>query len=174
VTVTYPTSWPPAFGSAPGEAIWRGIRIGVFGGFWLWVSSLFLSHLNFGPQTDQLSRDLSAGAVFVAAIALIVVGVASFLVLAGLVSLFGATQVTGDAVRVRQFGGEDSAVCYLAVDDGTRDRIRAWKVSPAIYAALTEYTTVTVSVTPLLGYVRSVHRAQQTVTPAAVGAATIS
>ncbi len=76
--------------------------------------------------------------------------------------------MTGSAVRVRRFGVEG----YLAVDDGTRDRIRAFKVPAGIYASLTEYSNVTVSVTPLLSYVRHVQRASESVAaePAAVKA----
>ena len=81
-----------------------------------------------------------------------------WLLLAGAISLFGGRQVTGDAVRARSFGDEAQA-CYIAVDDGTRDRIRAWKVRPQLYGSVTEYSTVTVTVSPLLAYVRSVHRA---------------
>ena len=42
---------------------------------------------------------------------------------------------------------------------GTRDHIRAWKVGFGIYNSVTEYSAVVVTVTPFLGYVRSVHRA---------------
>jgi hypothetical protein len=158
VTVTYPRMWPPAYGASPGESIWRGIRLGGVAGAFLFGFALLLPHLAFTQKADQATRDLSAVAVLAAAVALVVLATGLWLVLAGVVALFGATEVTGDAIRLRRFGSEAS-ICYLAVDDGTRDRIRAWKVRPAIYDALTEYSTVTVSITPLLSYVREAHRA---------------
>jgi len=169
VSVSYPKVWPPAYGASPGESIWRGVRLGSVAAVYLWVFAQLLPHLSFTQRADQLTRDLSAVAVLGAAIALVVLGTGLWLLLAGLISLVGTAHVTGDAVRLRRFGSEAS-ICYLAVDDGTRDRIRAWKVRPAIYDALTEYSTVTVSVTPLLSYVRHVHRAGVPVASAAAPA----
>jgi len=169
VSVSYPKVWPPAYGASPGESIWRGVRLGSVAAVYLWVFAQLLPHLLFTQRADQLTRDLSAVAVLGAAIALVVLGTGLWLLLAGLISLVGTARVTGDAVRLRRFGSEAS-ICYLAVDDGTRDRIRAWKVRPAIYDALTEYSTVTVSVTPLLSYVRHVHRAGVPVASAAAPA----
>ena len=169
VSVSYPKVWPPAYGASPGESIWRGVRLGSVAAVYLWVFAQLLPHLSFTQRADQLTRDLSAVAVLGAAIALVVLGTGLWLLLAGLISLVGTAHVTGDAVRLRRFGSEAS-ICYLAVDDGTRDRIRAWKVRPAIYDALTEYSTITVSVTPLLSYVRHVHRAGVPVASAAAPA----
>jgi hypothetical protein len=171
VTVYYPTWWPPAWGASPGDTFWRGIKLAAFGGFWLWVSSIILPHIGFGPRVDQLTRDISAGAVVVGAIALVVVGVGLWFILASVVSLLGTTEVTGDAVRLRQYG--EAGVAYLAIDSGTSDRIRAWKVRPIIYSALTEYAAVTVTVTPFLGYVRSVRSASAPVVTVPAPAASI-
>jgi len=169
VSVSYPKMWPPAYGASPGESIWRGIRLGGVAAVFLWVFAQLLPHLSFTQRADQLTRDLSAVAVLGGAIALVVLGTGLWLLLAGLISLAGTAHVTGDAVRLRKFGSEGS-ICYLAVDDGTRDRIRAWKVRPAIYDGLTEYSTVTVSITPLLSYVRHVHSAGASVASAAAPA----
>lgn len=157
VTVSYPTIWPPAWGASPGETVWRGVRLGGAAAAVLYVFSLLLPRLSLAHSADQATRDLSAGAVLVAAVALVVLSTGMWLVLAGVVSMFGGSQVTGDAVRLRSRG--DPPTCYLAVDDGGRDDVRAWKVSPPIYSSVTEYSTVTVTVSPLLGYVRSVQRA---------------
>ena len=163
VTVSYPIVWPPAWGASPGETIWRGIRLGGTAGAVLFVFSLLLPHLSFAHSADQATRDLSAGAVLAAAVALVVLGTGIWLLLAGGISLFGSHRVTGDAVRLRSHG--DPPTCYLAVDDGTRDHIRAWKVGFGIYNSVTEYSAVVVTVTPFLGYVRSVHRAPMRVAP---------
>ena len=157
VTVSYPTMWPPAWGASPGETIWRGVRLTGAAAAVLYVFSLLLPRLSLAHSADQATRDLSAGGVLVAAVALVVLSAGMWLLLAGVVSMFGVRQVTGDAVRLRSRG--DPQTCYLAVDDGTQDHIRAWKVSSTIYSSVTEYSTVTVTVSPLLGYVRTVRRA---------------
>jgi hypothetical protein len=62
-------------------------------------------------------------------------------------------RVTGEAIRLRRFGD----ACYLAVYTGAGDHVRAWVVSPQLYAGLTEYQPVTVTVSPLVGHVHSIH-----------------
>src|SRR5205085_11912484 len=120
VTVSYPTVWPPAWGASPGETIWRGIRLGGAAGVVPFVFSLLLPHLSFAHSADQATRDLSAGAVLAAAVALVVLGTGIWLLLAGGISLFGSRRVTGGAVRLRSRGAPPT--CHLAVDGRTRDR----------------------------------------------------
>lgn len=163
VTVSYPKMWPPAWGASAGETIWRGIRLGGVSAIVLYGFSLLLPHLSFAHGSDQATRDLSAIAVLVAAVALVVLGTGMWLLLAGVISLFGGRQVTGDAVRLRTRG--DPPACYLAVDDGSADHIRAFKVAPSMFDSLTEYSTVTVTLTPLLARVRSVQPATANVLP---------
>jgi hypothetical protein len=43
---------------------------------------------------------------------------------------------------------------YLAVDDGTKLRVTAWRVRSLIWNAHSQGETVSASVTPNLGYVR--------------------
>jgi len=162
VTVSYPRVWPPAYGASPGETIWRGITIGGVSALVLFGFYKLMPSLTFAQSSEQALRDGSAIAVLIAAVAVVTAGAGLWLLLAGFISLFGARQVTGDAVRLRSFGD----VAYLAVDDGTRDHVRAFKVRGDIYAPLTEYSTVTVSLTPMLGYVKHVHRAAKPVTSA--------
>jgi Predicted membrane protein (DUF2207) len=164
VTVVYPRYWPPAYGASPGESVWRGLQLAAFGIGVVVVYALLASRLS-PASADRLTRDVAVGLEIAAAVAIVVAGIGLWFVLAGVAALFGTTQVTGDAVRLRRFGSE-AAVCYLAVDDGTRDRIRAWRVRSQIYDSLTEYSTVTVSVTPLLSYVRQVQSAAAPVTSA--------
>lgn len=159
VRVSYPRAWPPAWGNSPWRVGWTGIWIGGFGVFWLWVASLFLPSLEFGPKADQVTRYFSIGAlaVMLAAAAAVFTGIV--LLCMAVVAQLRTTTVTGEAIRVRRFGTDDEMRCYLAVYTGTGDRLRAWVVRPEIHPALTEYSIVTVSVTPLVGYVRSVHPA---------------
>ena len=170
VTVSYPRWWPPAYGFSPGDAAWAGIRLAGIGGLALWGIGFVLHQGDISVAAhDRVIRDIAAGAIAVSAVLLVVIAAGLWLLLAAAVSLFGSTTVTGDAIRLRQYGGEDLA-CYLAVDDGRANHVRAWKVRAALYDTLTEYETVTVSVTPLLGYVRSVQRAPAVSTPAPVAA----
>lgn len=47
---------------------------------------------------------------------------------------------------------------FVAVDDGTRDQFRAWRVTSDRYRAAVQGNHVRVVVTPALGYVRSIER----------------
>jgi hypothetical protein len=166
VTVSYPTLWPPAYGISSGEAAWSGVRIGGIAAAALWAIWFVASRADVSiASPDRVVRDIAAGAILASVLLLVALGVGLWLLLSGAVSLSGASTVSGDAIRLRQYGG-DSLSCYLAVDDGTSDHVRAWRVRPIIYDTLTEYDSVTVTVTPLLGYVRQVLK-----TPAAAAAA---
>jgi hypothetical protein len=171
VTVSYPTMWPPAWGASPGQTIWRGIRLSAVSGAVLFGFSLLMPSLTFAQTSEQTLRQGSAIAVLFAAAALVVLAAGLWLLLAGLVSMLGAREVTGDAIRLRAFG-KDDPVCYLAVDDGTRDHIRAWKVGQQVYDVTTEYSTVTVTVSPLLGHVSKVRHAAAPATSAPAPART--
>jgi hypothetical protein len=54
---------------------------------------------------------------------------------------------------------------YLALDDGTRRRIRAWRVRRDIYNAHSQGDTVTTLYTANLGYVREIEAATPTEAP---------
>jgi hypothetical protein len=45
---------------------------------------------------------------------------------------------------------------YLAVDEGTADELRAWRVRPAVYSSVVQGASVRAVVTPRLRYVRSI------------------
>jgi Predicted membrane protein (DUF2207) len=159
VRVSYPmSSWPPAWGYSPGQAAWLGLRVGAIGLFWFWLTSRILPHVTFTAQQDQLGRVLSFGILVVNVAAVIAVVYALWLLLAALLGLVGATEVTGEAIRLRQLPGGNGVRCYVAVYRGTGDHVRAWVISPEQYSTLTEYDVVTVSVATFLGRVRSVRR----------------
>jgi len=163
VRVSYPSAWPLAWGNSPWRVGLTGAWIGGFGVFWLWVASLFFPTLDFGPKADQITRYFSVGAVAVALAAAAAVFTGVVLLCLAVVAQLRTTTVTGEAIRVRRFGSDDEVRCYLAVYTGTGDRLRAWVVRPEIHPSLTEYAVVTVSVSALVGYVRSV---QSSVAPA--------
>jgi len=163
VRVSYPRMWPPAYGASPRETLWRGVRIAGISALVLFGFYKLMPSLTFAHSSEQSLRDGSAIAVLLAAVALVALASGLWLVLAGIVSLFGSRTVTGDAIRLRQYGG-DPVTCYLAVDDGTSEHVRAWKVRPILYDKLIEYQSVTVTLTPLLSYVRTAQRAPRVAT----------
>jgi hypothetical protein len=75
--------------------------------------------------------------------------------------LFATRTVTGTVLRCRTRTRASSSRdtprywYYVAIDDGTRDRIAAFRVSEGLYAEVRQGQTVTAEVTPRLGYVRS-------------------
>jgi hypothetical protein len=79
--------------------------------------------------------------------------------------LWQTRTVTGDIVRRRRFrqwfssGDDPQYWCYLGVDDGATDRIRAWRVRDELWAQHAQGESVRAVVTPRLGYVRSMEQA---------------
>lgn len=158
VRVSYPRLWPPGWGYSSGQAFWLAIRAGAIGLFWLWLTTRILSQVNIGAQTDQLARALIAGTQLLNLIAVVALVGALWLLLAAVLALVGPTDVTGEAIRLRQMPGGNGVRCYVAVYRGSGDHVRAWVISPKHYATLSEYDVVTVSVASLLGRVLSVNR----------------
>ena len=77
-------------------------------------------------------------------------------ILFALSDLGSPIEVTGPILRLRMFGDDDSRRYYVAVDDGTARKVRAWAVSPALYGTLEQGELVTVMTTKKLGCVRSI------------------
>jgi hypothetical protein len=85
-----------------------------------------------------------------------------FLAVRSVPDLWATRRSTGELVRARrcrqifQSGDSDNPRCwyYLALDDGTRRRIRSWRVRRDIYDAHSQGETVSAMYTPTLGYVR--------------------
>jgi hypothetical protein len=75
--------------------------------------------------------------------------------------LFATRTVTGTVLRCRTrariLASNDPPKCwyYVAVDDGTRDRISAYRVREDLYTRVRQSQTVVAEVAPRLGYVRS-------------------
>ena len=159
VQVTYPRVWPPGWGLTPGGAAWLGARFLAFGIAVLWIASQLLPRVEVPSGSDQLTRDFNLAVMIGTLAAIGAVAVGLWLVLTAVIALLGTKEVTGEAIRLRQFGGKDAVRCYLAVDTGAETRVRAWVVSSLVYASLNEYEAVTVSVAPLIGRVRSARKA---------------
>jgi hypothetical protein len=75
--------------------------------------------------------------------------------------LFTTRTVTGTVLRCRKRTRSSSSRdtpkyhYYVAVDDGSRDRIAAYRVSAELYGRVRQGQSVTATVTPRLGYVRA-------------------
>jgi hypothetical protein len=147
VRVRYPRVRPPAWGRHPAVATLLGIVV-------------------VGAPTYLLSRlDPPGGSRALAAIAIAVLGVPILWGVAvlwrAIPDLFATTVVTGVALRCRtrsrgtSSGNQPKCWYYVAVDDGTRARIAAYRVPRAVYERVVQGTTVTATVTPRLGYVRA-------------------
>ena len=158
VHVTYPRVWPPGWGLTPGGAAWLSARLLGFGIAVLWIASQLLPRIEVPSGSDQLTRDFNLAVMIGTLAAIGAVAVGLWLALTALIAVLGTREVTGEAIRLRQFGGKDAVRCYLAVDTGAETRVRAWVVSSQVYASLNEYEAVTVSVAPLIGRVRSARK----------------
>jgi hypothetical protein len=156
VTVSYPKHWPPAWGDSPRQDAGGALRWGAFGLFLLWLSSQLTSHLSFGPNTDALTRDLSIAIVLVEIASVGMVAIGLGLLIGAFLALF-RTEVKGEAIRVRT--PNEGGGCYLAVYTGVGNHVRAWVVRAELCSSLVEYQVVTVSVSPLFGYVHAVRPA---------------
>jgi hypothetical protein len=73
--------------------------------------------------------------------------------------------VVGEIVRARRraqafkAGDDPKYWYYLAVDDGTKPRVIAWRVRSQIWEPRSQGETVTALITPNLGYVREMRPA---------------
>ncbi len=160
VRVSYPQRWPPAWGSSPWEIGWTGLWLTGVGGLALWVTTQWLPSIDLGRGADEVTRYISLGVVVVTLGAAAAVTLGLIVLCAAVAALVMTQTVTGEAIRVRQFGGgEQGYRSYLAVYTGQGKHVRAFHVRGELYPSLQEYSKVTVSVSPLTGYVRTVQPA---------------
>ncbi len=62
--------------------------------------------------------------------------------------------MTGAILRLRALGDDDDLRYYVAVDDGSSDRIRALRIDERLYSGLAQGEEITIRLTPNLGCVR--------------------
>jgi hypothetical protein len=147
VRVSYPRYWPPGWGADPVVALIAGLA--VVTGFAL---LLYLA----GPLL--LDAGVFGAVPLAIACASIVVGVAVVVVAA--TDWRTAAEVTGPILRLRTFGDGDNRRHYVAVDDGTSERIRAWRVKAARYEGLEQGEVITARLTRNLSCVRWIIRTE--------------
>lgn len=165
VRVRYPLAWPPAWGWIPAVA-----AIVAVAGIAIGAGLLRLSAAIGWPDPDP---SLPSGFVTFLRVSTVVVWVAGSLVLAwsavalvrGIGDLGGTRTATGQVLRLRTFGRSSKSPGrhYLALDEGTADSIRAWRVPQGVWGNtlwVSQYEDATVTVGPLLGRVRAIQRAR--------------
>jgi hypothetical protein len=145
VRVRYPRVRPPAWGRHPAAAVFVAL---------VWaVASLFLIS-RIGALTDEIAAAVTA----VLALPLLW---SAWTLGRAVPDLFTTQTVTGTVLRCRKRSRASSSRdtpkywYYVAVDDGSRDRIPAYRVSEDLYGRVRQGQAVTAEVTPRLGYVRS-------------------
>lgn len=146
VRISYPRVWPPAWGADPLVAFGVGLAVVVASGLFLYV---------LGPSL--VDAGALAGVPLIVACGGVILG-AALVVMAG-ADWKTAVEVTGPILRLRTFGDDEKRRHYIAVDDGTSDTIRAWRVSGARYQGLRQGEVVTARLTRNLSCVRWVVRA---------------
>ena len=146
IRISYPRVWPPAWGADPLVAFGVGLAVVVASGLLLYV---------LGPSLVDAGA-LSSVPLLVACGG-VILG-AALVVMAG-ADWRTAVEVTGPILRLRTFGDDEKRRHYIAVDDGTSDTIRAWRVSRARYEGLRQGEVITARLTRNLSCVRWVVRA---------------
>jgi hypothetical protein len=152
VRIRYPRLFPLGLGRSPAEALIRAVPAAV--------AAFFLLSVIGGAATDQVEEEGPAPLIAVALLLVpaVVALLAAIVIIKALADLGSPREVTGQIVRLRTFGSDDSTRFYVAVDDGATRTIRAWRVGSQLYARLTQYEEVTAAVTPHLRHVRSIRR----------------
>ena len=157
VKIEYPKRIPPGWGRLPLLAAAIGLA-SLLGG-------LFVARIFFPLMADTLadmfnSLDDGFDPLDLLAVAIIAIptvftalwlGRAALMLGAAVPDLFVRNEVEGVALRIRR--GEKHS--YLAVDDGTAPKIKAWRVEPTLLdgAGLGQGSAVSATVSPRLGHV---------------------
>lgn len=158
VHIDYPKRIPPGWGRPPVLATAIGVASLLAG--------LFVARIFFPPMADSASRLFESlrdggfdpvdllGVVLlgIPAVVTSVWVVRSALMLAAAVpDLFVRREVQGVVLRIRRH----EKLSYLAVDEGSGTRVRAWLVEPAVLdgAGLGQGSGVSATVSPRLGHV---------------------
>jgi hypothetical protein len=154
VRVRYPRLFPLGWGEDPLTTALKAFAAAAGSGLFVYllVSTVFpLAELG-----EELSTTIATAIVLLP----VAVGLGAVTVLVrALADLTATTEVTGEILRLRRFGSDEKTRYYVAVDDGTADTVRAWRVRGALYAPLQQHEVVVASVTTRLRYVRAIEPA---------------
>jgi hypothetical protein len=151
VRVSYPRLWPPGWGVEPLLAVVAGLGAVVAGALLLyWLGPALVEAVDGG------SSAIVVGAILLVPSGAVVVGIA--VAAMAMADNASTVEVTGPILRLRAFGEEKKRRYYVAVDDGTTDRIRAWRVHGRAYVTGFQGATVRATVTGTLRHVKSIER----------------
>lgn len=148
VRVRYPRHLPPGYGRHPGIALLMGLAHLVIGIPLLPVARGVADAVRDSIASGGLTGGTGPGEVPGGAAVAITVVVAAVGTIAALVSVRGAaltlagladlvtprTAVEGRVLRFRDRSSDDDVAVYVAVDDGTTDRVRAWLLRTRVAA----------------------------------------
>lgn len=169
VVVAYP--WlRPGYGTHPVLAVLGALVVGGPAA----VAATRLAPVAAGSSrwVDDLAGDVAPWSRWVGGVALVVAALVAtwslLKLLGGLADVFATATVRGVVLRrrVRELRGGRPALrpfpsgeegrrrYFLAVDDGSADRVAAWRVRPTVYWTGSQGASVEAAVTPRLRYVR--------------------
>jgi hypothetical protein len=169
VRVRYPRALPPAWGKHPGLALllalfWGAVAVAAVYG----LTRLASADPTPDPTFTQQQLDwVGRVALLLCLPFLLAIAWSLYVLVRAVPDLWQRKTLTGEVVRARrrqqyiQSRDEDSPPkywYYLAVDDGTAKRISAFRVRRQLYDSVSQGDTVTVEVTPNLGYMRELAR----------------
>jgi hypothetical protein len=170
VYVRYPRGWPPGWGKHPALALflavlWGAVSIAAIYGLVRLAQAAADPITSTDPTFTREQLDWIGRGGLLLTIPFAVVFLWSlYLLVRAVPDLWMRRTATGDLVRARartqifQRRVEDPKYWYyLALDDGTRPRIRSWRVRRDLYRAHAQGESVEVVFTPNLGYVREIH-----------------
>jgi hypothetical protein len=171
VRVGYPRARPPAWGKSPGFAAFLGVAWGgaaVAAIYGLATLAREVGDSTTGGLTREQSDWIGRAALVVCIPCALLLAWALYVLSQAVPDLWQRREVRGEIVRARArqqvFGGSrDHPVYwyYLALDDGSTTRVTAWRVRRELYDSCSQGDVVTAGVTPNLGHVRWVLKAEE-------------
>jgi hypothetical protein len=186
VRVRYPRGWPPGWGKHPAFAtflavLWGTAAVAAIYGLTRAAQSAAEPITSANPLLDRDQLDwIGRGALLLTIPMALLLLWAAFLLVRSVPDFWNARTATGELARARRrrqiFQSSKSSTprywYYLALDDGTRPRIRSWRVRRDLYHAHSQGETVTALYTGNLGYVRELRAPATTPAGATAGVAT--
>jgi hypothetical protein len=161
VRIRYPHRLPPGYGRHPALVALIGagaLALGVA----LWPAAAAAGSAARDLLIDSAAGETAPAGVragiglalgFVFAAGTLLAGAGATMVVCGAADLVrGRSTVEGRVLRVRERGGDEHRSWHVAVDDGTADRVRAWRLAKP--AGVTQGSEVRASVSPWLRHVR--------------------
>ena len=164
VYVRYPRAWPPAWGKHPAFATLLALVWGAGAALALWGLGRIPSSDPPGGVSANDWRWVERGALVLVVPFVVLALWAAFVLLRAVPDFWSTRQILGEIVRDRRrrqwlSSGDDPKYWnYLAIDDGTSDRIQAFRLRESVWREHEQGEHVTADVTPGLGYVRSINR----------------